>query len=315
MQTIFTDNEINRIKKNQKFLLKLLHFHIGSYYPLRKYLGIDYKGKIDEISHLSIAYNTKKVKEGYQQTRTYQHPDLGYKLNLILDKIPQLALLPALLQPAYGLGALMVFILTETTYQPSTKDSWILNVSANTNYGSNPSFRIGATTYNYYKALLYFNLSDIKDNATFSDAILGVNCKTTHDFDDPQGNYYLCRLLRANWTENGVTWNKYDGVNEWTTGGASSDGNDYTSIYQLTKVAPFSQAIGWKYWTSAKNLIQYCWDNTSKGIHLLIWFDKISGKEMNEFYSKEEAVRIERRPKLTVTFISVVGPFPTFRKL
>ena len=64
-----------RIERSQKFLLKLLHLHIGKFYPLRKWLGISHKGKIDEITNLSIAYNTKHFPKGgkwyKQQTHKY----------------------------------------------------------------------------------------------------------------------------------------------------------------------------------------------------------------------------------------------------
>jgi len=96
-----------RIEKNQKFLLRLLNINAFGYNPIRKWLGIDYKGKIDEITHLSYGYNTEYFKKGNQwykkQTRVYQQPDLGYKLNWILDSIPQV-IIPKYGQPSWALN-------------------------------------------------------------------------------------------------------------------------------------------------------------------------------------------------------------------
>jgi len=288
-----------RIEKQQKFLLKLLHIHIGNYYPLRKYLGIDYKGKIDQISNLSIGYNTKKVGKKYQQTRTYQSSDLGYKLNLLLDKIPQLVLLPALLQPTYGLAALAFFFLTQTTYQPSTKDTWIYKYYADTNYGTETL--TGANYYNtnqLMNTLIHFDTSDIPNGATFSQGDLILYACAYYG-----GKFYMNRMTRTNWTEDGATWNKYDGTNAWTTAGGdfTTTNRAYIALASRGNWTTYASET----WSSAQ-LIQDCYDNQSKNVHLLISTEEVSYRDAR-FYSKEHATTASR-PKLTVTYTVAAGP-------
>jgi len=297
------DYQKQRIEKSQKFLLKLLHLHIGNYYPLRKYLGIDYKGKIDQISNLSIGYNTKDLgDERIQQTRTYQQPDLGYKLNLLLDKIPQLSFaIPALLQPAYGLAALAFFFLTQTVYQPSSADNGLWKLNPVTNYGTiteNPIYR-KATLLG--RVLLYFDTSDIPDDATFSQGDLSLYASCIFN----GANGILNRLTQLAWTELGSTWNTYDGSNDW-----SIAGGDFVTTNSVTVSVT---TTGWKIWEAA-DLIQDCYDNQSKKVHLILKSQEDGENAYARFYSNNYTDDTDLCPKLTVTYTvsATTGPFPTF---
>ena len=303
-----------RIQQNQKFLLRLLNLHIGHYYPLRKWLGISYKGKIDDISHLSFGYNTKYFKKKgqwyKQQTREYQQPDLGYKLNLVLDKIPQLALLPALLQPAYGLGALAFFFLTQTTYQPSDADTYIINYYSTTNYGTSAGVMCANNGSNWIsKGLFHFNLSDIPNNAVFSQGDLSLHlyiCDGT-----ATATMYMYRLLRTDWVENQATWEIYKTGSNWTTAGAGSSGNDYSPDNSCS--SSVSRTTNeWKAWEMS-DLVQDCFDNYNKNIHLLLAKTNVSSGSWL-FYSKEYTDDTSLRPKLTVTYTYTVSSnfFPFF---
>ena len=284
-----------RIKNNQKFLLKLLNLHIGGYYPLRKWLGIDYKGKIDEVSHLSIAYNHYKGGKKLT-TRIYQHPDLGYKLNLVLDKIPQLALLPALLQPAYGLGALAFFFLTQTTYQPSGADTYLNKAKTTNNYGSSEDIWIYRQTNNYYRTLLYFDVSDIPNGVTFSQGDLLLYAHNIVTGADG----ILNRLTQTAWVEGEATWNSYSSGNSWTTAGGDFTSTNAVTLSNIT-------TTGWKTWEAA-SLIQDCYDNQSKKVHLLLKSQEDNQNCAVAFYSKEYATDTSLRPKLTVTYTTATTP-------
>ena len=300
MEFLGQDYLEKRIKDNQKFLLKLLNFHIGKYYPLRKWLGISFRGKIDDISHLSFGYNTKYIqKEGQwykQQTREYQQPDLGYKLNLVLDRIPQLALLPALLQPAYRLASVLLFSLTTTTYQPTIKDTWLNAAQPTTNYGSDTNLAlIYYPPYYQYRPILHFDISDIPSGATFSQG--DFSGYYLHDpegwMDEEDVKVYMARLTRTNWTESGATWNTYDGVNSWTTAGG-----DFTTTNQVS--ITFTNETGWETW-SASSLIYDCYNLLNKQVHLILY--QTGGDcYARGIYSREYTTNTSLRPKLTVTY-------------
>ena len=312
MSYIGQDYQKKRIEKHQQFLLKLLHLHIGNYYPLRKWLGISYKGKIDEITHLSIAYNAKYFKKGKkwfkQVTRTYQQPDLGYKLCQVLDKIPQLAFIPALLQPAYGLASLAFFFLTQTTYQPSSKDNYIATADGgeNDNYGDYTYLVLHSNvSLGYYRRiLLHFDISDLSSSASVSEAVLYLY------YYDKGENYtvaqtgYIDRLTRTNWTELGSTWNKYDGTNNWT-----SVGGDYTTDDEASTTIPTT--VGqWLNWTIT-NIVTYSIENVSEQVHLMVRRNDNGAWSSGSclFYSKDYTTDTSKRPKLTVTYTVPVSVF------
>lgn len=290
-----------RIKDNQKFLLWLLHLRIGNYYPLRKWLGIDYKGKIDEITHLSIAYNTKKVKEGYQQTRTYQQPDLGYKLNLVLDKIPQLSFaIPALLRPAYGLGALALFFLTQTTYQPSTKDNYMGSYSSiiNSNFGSQESLRIANVYNNANRITLEFDISDIPANATFTQGDL-LLYYYIYEVSNPSGKTtWAYKLTRTDWVESQATWVIYKTGSNWTTAGG-----DFVTSSPSGGSVNMPASYGWVTW-GIQAIVENAYSNFND-VEVLVKFETesiFSGYSYVYFYSNNYTTDTSKRPKLTVTY-------------
>lgn len=301
------DYQKKQIEKHQKFLLKLLHLHIGSYYPLRKYLGIDFKGRIDEITHLSIAYNTKHFSKGgkwyKQQTRTYQQPDLALKLNLILDKIPQLALLPTLLQPAYGLGALALFFLTQTTYQPSSKDNNIYGLSGyeDTNYGSATSI----TLYNPAdpkRIILEFDTSDIPANATFTQGDL-LLYYYNHASNDPVGiSADMYKLTRTDWVELESTWNIYKTGSNWTTAGG-----DYVTTNPSGTTVEMPSSYGWVTW-GIQAIVENAYGNSDNVELLGKWVDETGTQYVADFYSNDYTDDTSLRPKLTVTYTTPFIP-------
>jgi len=300
--------QIQRIKDNQKFLLKLLHLHIGNYYPLRRWLGIDYTGKIDEISHLSYGYDTQYFKKGTQwykkQTRVYQQPDLGYKLNWILDSIPQ-AIIPKYGQPSWGLIQMRLARCNDATYQPTVRDTFMDAYGHWLPHGDQNYLSIGRGEIPIYKPLVDFDLSDL-DVFICADATLSLY-EFYYSSNSGTMTYQLSRLLRLNWGESTTTWDKYDGTNAWTGPGCESDGNDYTSTNSVYRV---NFSTGWNNWTAAQNLIQDCWDAQSYHVQLVLkpYGD---GRQYYSVYSRRETTNITLRPKLTVVFYTTVNDIST----
>jgi len=296
------DYQKKRIKKHQKFLLKLLHLHIGNYYPLRKWLGISYKGKINQITNLSIAYNAKKLKKGYQITRTYQQLDIGMKLNLVLDKIPQLALLPALLQPAYGLAALAFFFLTQTTYQPSSKDAYVYGGAPTTNYGSATVLKTMQETPNrpnkILRSFIEFDISDIPEGAIFSQGDLQLKYWQWETRDPVGRTVCAYKLTRTDWVEGQATWNIYKTGSNWTTAGG-----DFVTSNPSGGSVNMPADTGWVTW-EIDAIVQDAYDN-GDDVEILVKFDNETlGDETNaapNFRSNNYATDADR-PKLTVTF-------------
>ena len=303
--------QIQRIKDNQKFLLKLLHLHIGNYYPLRRWLGIDYTGKIDEISHLSYGYDTKYFKKGTQwykkQTRVYQQPDLGYKLNLILERIPEV-IIPKVGQPSWGLLQMRLLSNATITYQPSIADGHIVNDG--TGAGTSHNFCVGYNTnYKIYRGLVKWNLTDLETDTTFIDATVSLN-------DGGYSAYAsgctitIYRCTQPNWTES-ATWYTYDGTNSW-----NNAGGDFTTTNSVSTTCTGSgEAPPTSYWmnfTSAQNLINDCFVNQNRHVALMIRLpNHESGYCAYQWITAREYSYTTLRPKLTVTHTATVTTYTT----
>jgi len=117
----------------------------------------------------------------------------------------------------------------------STADSYIYSHAATTNYGSNNSVLVAfdAAEDQYWNGLFKFDLSQV-----LVDKLLSAKLRlygTYPDYPYFNDGMNVHRLKRA-WTEGGVTYNKYDGVNDWQTPGGTG-ANDYDSFVLGTKQA------------------------------------------------------------------------------
>lgn len=165
----------------------------------------------------------------------------------------------------------------------------------NTNYGSQTYFNVGQYGgVQKLRTFIKFTLSS--GSGTISDVKLNV--KETQGRSGIVMNAH--QLSRTNWTENGATWNKYDGTNNWTTAGG-----DYsaTIIDQITNTASnFNTFV--LMGTGADNPLTLTWGDT---VHLLIkGNDEVSGNNTN-FYSKEYSTTGDR-PYIEITYSTVSGP-------
>jgi hypothetical protein len=135
------------------------------------------------------------------------------------------------------------------TLQPGAttgEDSYIISSAPNTNNGDGINLQLTADAR---RILIEFNLSGIPSNARITSANLKLYV-TAKGSGDPVTNVYR---LTQSWTESGVTWNKYDGTNNWATAGG-----DYDSTVWATATVT---ASGWSTW-NVGNLIQ-SWVNGS----------------------------------------------------
>jgi len=301
-----------RIQQNQKFLLRLLNLHIGHYYPLRKWLGIDYCGVIDEVSHLSYAFDSKLIRKGghlyKQQTRVYQQPDLGYKLNLILDCIPE-AIIPKYGQPSWGLIGMRLARCSESVFQPSSKDTYVRSIAANNNFGSETCIRVADISGNVFRSILEFDISDIPTNATFSQGDLLLYYYLYSGANPTGKSIWAYKLTRTDWVESQATWNKYKADSFWTTAGG-----DYVTSNPAGGNTTFPASYGWMTW-DIQAIVEDAYDTSNK-VEILVRFDneKSSNAGFHNFYSKEYTGDTSLRPKLTVTYTvpATANFFPFF---
>ena len=115
--------------------------------------------------------------------------------------------------------------MTTYTSQPdetSGIDTYIDSANATTNFGTSATAQSGENNAgaNNYRLLIKFDLSSIPTNAIVSSATLSLWTQLDRSTNTRSKDLY--RMIQS-WTEAGVTWNKYDGTNNWP-GGAGAFG-------------------------------------------------------------------------------------------
>jgi hypothetical protein len=178
-------------------------------------------------------------------------------------------------------------------------DAWIASNAATSNYGTHSAFHVGedSGSISIRRGLVKFDLSGIPSNAVLTSAILSL-----WKADGASSNTRTYRVYRTKrvWTEAGVTYNKYDGSNDWqTAGGFGANDCEQTDIGSLSLTA--SAAAGEKQFTLTVASIQTmitggAWTNNG----FLVKVDTESA-DLTIFYSSDHSVETQR-PKLTIEY-------------
>ena len=169
-------------------------------------------------------------------------------------------------------------------------DSYISENSGNSNYGTSTMISIDDKNSQRKRSLLNFNIS-IPRNAVINSAVLKL-----YEFSSIGSaiNVTVYRVTR-NWTETGVTWNKYDGTNTWATAGG-----DFNESYGTVLVATTSDA--WVSW-NVTNLV-WNWVNENYTNYGMILHAGTGTSNSNEkqFYSTNYATNTSLRPILEINY-------------
>jgi hypothetical protein len=125
-----------------------------------------------------------------------------------------------------------------TNIETSIMDSTVFAVSGPwETYGSEPFIDL---SNHGARGFIQFDLSSIPQGSKISSATLMLYYG--YNGDDPVGRTYMVYRVIQPWTEEGVTWEKYDGINEWTV-----PGGDYTSLGAYPASVP--RNVGeWIHW-------------------------------------------------------------------
>lgn len=104
-----------------------------------------------------------------------------------------------------------------------TEDTRLTQASPTTNSGTVDVLDMNkATSGQYQHSIIKFSgLSNIPSSVTIDSAYLSL-----YHFTGPYAQTFSFRRLLRNWNESQATWNIYSTGNNWSTAGATSDGND-----------------------------------------------------------------------------------------
>jgi hypothetical protein len=159
-----------------------------------------------------------------------------------------------------------------------------LSTSPNTNYGTADPLKVQTNTL---RALIELNLSQVPSEATIVNAVARFYVPSVKKNDNVVLNAY--RLIQG-WTESGVTWNKYDGVNSWATAGGDYNG----TVWASQTVGSPGQYYDWNITSLAES-----WHNSTYANYGLIM---ISQAAVRKDLSSSDCSNASRRPALLVNY-------------
>lgn len=182
--------------------------------------------------------------------------------------------------------------MTILTIQPSNIDSFLDAESPNNNYGGNAEIWV-VNTAPTRRSLLKFDFTALPAGVAINSATLSLY---RYNYTGATGRtYWAYRLTQTGWTEGGVTWNKYDGTNNWT-----SAGGDYTATDGASQTVP---AINNWMDFDVKALVEWFRDNAGSIAHFMVKDASESGTgTASLFYSKNEPTQTTLRPKLVIDY-------------
>lgn len=193
------------------------------------------------------------------------------------------------------------------------EDGLIWGDTATTNYGTLVQLGVGYCSASPERTIIKFDLSSIGTPNTISDCVIDLNIDGVNGV--PTAGT-MARVLRSDWDEATATWNIYKTSNNWTTAGASSDGNDIKSSgtgndAPVAYTAP--TVTGHFNFGGLALMCQDALDNRS-GI-LLLWMNQDTLNCAKWWTSTSaEGATASQHPKLTVTYAasSAVPPRRVF---
>lgn len=107
--------------------------------------------------------------------------------------------------------------------------------ASSVNFSANPftvagQLPLDGVNPNRIRGLYYFDLSTLPAAATIVSAVFTL--KMSQDNLVVDGVYYCSRVTQPAWTENDATWDQFDGLTLWTTGGGdfTDTGRDTCTI-------------------------------------------------------------------------------------
>jgi hypothetical protein len=193
-----------------------------------------------------------------------------------------------------SLNFLILAVSAETEIiRPSLKDTYVDQINPTTNHGNVPSSQVNQNLTQLQRSLLQFDLSAIPPEAQITSATL----KLYVEYTSADGRTYCVYRVTQSWTENGATWQTYDGTNNW-----ASPGGDYTLEGGACLTVPSQN--NWMNWTVTD--IVKAWIEDSEPNYGFLIKDNAEGvyqvNYMSQLSSREKAPQT-LRPILEVNYI------------
>ena len=173
------------------------------------------------------------------------------------------------------------------------KDTFIQGETRRTNQnkGGDPELKTSAKIGKEKRTLLQFDLSGLPPTAKVLTATLDLYLQKLGSTD-----VVYAHVLLRDWTEDGVTWDSYDGTNPWTTSGGDYDPDVAVSF--------LADSVGAK--TMDITDVAKAWVSGSLSNYgLLLRSSPAAGGKENKYHSSDKAN--VPRPRLILTYVCECG--------
>ncbi|MEK7084234.1 MAG: DNRLRE domain-containing protein [Patescibacteria group bacterium] len=160
-------------------------------------------------------------------------------------------------------------------------DSYIYQFTPNSNYGSDPLLHVYPWTPSYSKrSIIRFSLAGIPSEVTVTSATLWLK----ENINGGRPRTIAAHRVTRDWTEFGVSWNRYTAINPWT-----APGGDYNQTASAQTQLSWNGIHEWDGW----NLTQDVQDFVNGAAANYGWLLKDVNEDNSQFYwyfpSKESA--------------------------
>ncbi|MEI6580802.1 MAG: glycine-rich domain-containing protein [bacterium] len=195
----------------------------------------------------------------------------------------------------------ITFTLTgQYIQQPSAKDNTMLSDAPTTNDGSDPLIQVcgeTGTPTHAHRSIIEFDISGLgKPSSSIYSAVMSLYYVSKGANYTGAQTLYADKITRDNWTELGSTWNKYDGTNNWTTGGG-----DYTSTNESSAFIDATVERWIEF--DVTDLVKDAIDNVSGHLNLVIRRPTgLFNNDDNNFYSKDYTTDTTLQPKISIMY-------------
>lgn len=177
---------------------------------------------------------------------------------------------------------------------PAIQDTWISEANMGSNYGDTESFTVSNPAANSKRGLVKFDLSSIPVGTVLTSATLRL---FTGSFSPKVNSILTVNKAYDPWTQDGATWEKRDGTNDWSAGPGiywGSGAGDPISTSALSSSVDMTNGV-WVDW-NVLPLAQQWVDNPALNYGAGVQIDTSSEVI---FSSRESTVK---QPQLLITY-------------
>ncbi|MDA2922332.1 DNRLRE domain-containing protein [Patescibacteria group bacterium AH-259-L07] len=172
----------------------------------------------------------------------------------------------------------------------TSRDSYMRQGQSTANYGTDVQIQIYPRDIGYNRrGFIWFNLSSIPDGSTITSATLYLREAQTYGVT----RTVAIHRMTQNWTEGGVTWSTYDGINAWSSGGG-----DYDTTSTATAIVSWTGVLKWDSWdvtAGVSDFINGTYPNYG-------WLIKDSNEDTSEAYWFFDSREAANQPYLIVNY-------------